>query len=316
MDAIALLFLMYTPSNDTLAQPVTPSAERCDSRAALGYCALAVFGFSFTMPATRVAALELDPWLVGFSRGALAGLLALLVLHVRREARPKLSQLRSLALVALGVVLGFPLLTALALRHVPAHHAVLVIGLTPLATSLCAALRNRERPSLGFWLFALTGASAVVLFAANGRALHFELADLLLLGAVLLVSLGYAEGGRLAHELTGVGVICWALVLALPLTLLACALVLFRDGLPSPSLAALGCLGYIAWVSTLFAFVAWYRGLALGGVARGSQVQLLQPILSLAWCALWLGEALQPSAYLTASLVLASAAATRWLARA
>ncbi|MDB4988770.1 MAG: family transporter [Myxococcaceae bacterium] len=279
---------------------------------ALALCALGVLGFSFTLPATRIASGELDPLILGPGRGAVAAVIAALVLLARAERRPTMTQWKRLSVVAGGVVLGFPLLTSLALTRVPTHHAVVLIGLTPLGTSICAALRNRERPSLAFWLFALLGALAVAAFGVAAHGFTFDIADFLLLLAVLLVSIGYAEGGKLAAELDGVSVVCWALLLALPFTLscVAYALLMHPRALPGAS-AWLG-FGYVSIVSSVLAFGAWYRGLALGGIARGSQVQLMQPVLSLLWCSTLLGEPLTKATMLAGGAVLVSAAGSRW----
>ena len=268
--------------------------------------------FSFTLPAMRLASGQLDPLILGPGRGAVAGLFAIAILRARGDALPTRVQLRALLLVALGVVLGFPLLTALALERVPTHHAVVVVGLIPLFTSVIAVLRNGERASRLFWLFALFGTLAVLWFGAAAHGLTLAPGDLFLLAAVLLCALGYAEGGRLAQHLDGVSVICWALVLALPCTLACVVYALSARALPTPSPAAIGGFLYVSLVSSLLGFCAWYRGLALGGVARGSQVQLLQPVLSLVWCATFLHEPLAPSTLLTGAAVLASAAGSRY----
>lgn len=277
-------------------------------------CLFAVAGFSVTLPATRIAGQELHPLLLGPGRGALAGLIAALILCFRRERWPAARELASLSVVALGVVIGFPLCTALALRHVPAYHAVVIIGITPLMTSIAAVLRSRERPSPAFWGWAVVGALSVFAFGIAGASdVQFASADALLLLAVLLVSLGYAEGGRLARTRSGLSVICWALTLSLPLSSAAA----FFGALHSrpPSLPASLSFAWVSLISSLIAFACWYRGLALGGVARGSQVQLLQPILSLVWCALLLGEQITLGSVIAGTAVLLSAAASR-LARA
>lgn len=276
-----------------------------------------MLAFSFTLPATRIAAHEIDPLLIGLGRGALAGLCALPLLLVRGERLlPARRHLASIVVVAIGVVLAFPLLTALALKTVPAHHAVLLVALSPLFTSVFAALRNGERPSASFWLFALLGAAAVLAYGADAHGLTLSWPDGWLLAAVVSVAAAYAEGGKLAAELGGARVICWALMLTLPLTVGGCLLLLATRAPLVPSYTALGCFAFIGVVCTLLAFFAWYRGLALGGVARGSQVQLLQPILSLLWCAWWLREPLAPSAYLAAATVVGCAVATRWTSTA
>ena len=270
-------------------------------------------GFSLTLPATRLASGEIEPLVLGLGRGVVAGALAGAWLLVRKKPLPAPAQLRGLALVALGVVLGFPLLTSLALQDAPAQRAVLMVGLLPLSTSVFAALRNRERLSLGFWTCTLLGASAVFSLSLRAQGFSPSKGDALLVPAVVLAGLGYAEGGRISQQLGGFAVICWALVLALPFTVTGTLLSLLRHGMPSPGLPALLCFGYVSLVSALLGFSAWYRGLALGGVARGSQVQLLQPVLSLGWCALLLAEPLSGEALLTGAAVLASAIGSRML---
>ena len=305
---------MYGSSNVTERIAITQSPHELAARdlKALGLCALAVLGFSFTLPATRVAAASFHPLVLGPGRCAVAGLVAIVLLARAKQPLPSARQRRSLVVIALGVVLAFPLLTSIAVRHVPAQHAVIVVGLMPLVTSILAVLRSRERPSLAFWAFALFGASAVVAFGVATSAGGLAPADLLLAAAVALCAVGYAEGGRLASELDGAVVICWALVLSLPLTLGCAAYALVMHGLPRPDGLALLAFGQISVVSMLLAFFAWYRGLALGGIARGSQVQLLQPVLSLAWCALLLGEPLAPATLWTGGIVLTSAVGSRW----
>ncbi|MDB4973103.1 MAG: hypothetical protein JWN48_1444 [Myxococcaceae bacterium] len=310
---------MYTRSNVTSTAAITQSPPRARAllgwsreSQALAWCALGVTGFSFTLPATRVASAEIDPLILGPGRGAVAALCAGLLLLARRERLPSQAQLRRLAVVAAGVVIGFPLLTSIALTRVPTHHAVVLIGLTPLVTSISAAVRNRERPSLSFWAFALLGAASVAAFGIAAHGFALELSDVLLLLAVLVVSVGYAEGGKLAAELDGVSVICWALVLALPFTLACVGYSLLAQPRALPSGSALLGFGYVAVVSSLLAFSAWYRGLALGGVARGSQVQLMQPLLSLLWCAVLLQEPVSRATLLAGAAVLTSAAGSRW----
>jgi drug/metabolite transporter (DMT)-like permease len=196
--------------------------------------------------------------------------------------------------VALGCVLGFPLLSSIAMRSVPASHGAVLAGLLPLATALYAALRGYERPSTGFWFVALLGTGLVVAFALRQGGGHLLPADLLMFGAVVSAAAGYAEGGRLARTLGGQEVICWALVLA---AVPAAVLLLALEG---DQLARLGAVGPASWLgfgyvttfSMFIGFFFWYRGLALGGVARVGQVQLLQPFLTLAGAALLLGETL------------------------
>lgn len=270
--------------------------------------ALGILGFSFSLPATKLAVADLDPWFVAFGRAAVAGLLSIVVLRVVHAPRPSRAHLRRLGLVVLGVVVGFPLLTSLALRELPAAHAIVTIGLLPASTAVAAVLRAGERPALPFWLAAGAGAAAVVVFAAVGGATGFEAADVGLLLAVGVCGLGYAEGAVVARELGGARTICWALVLALPLTIPVSLLTM--NGLHAGADAWLG-FAYVALVSMFLGFFAWYAGLARGGVARIGQVQLAQPVLSLGWAALVLGEAVSGVEAVTATVVLLCVVATQ-----
>jgi drug/metabolite transporter (DMT)-like permease len=220
----------------------------------------------------------------------------------------------ALALVALGVVFGFPYLTALAMGSVPAGHGAVVTGLIPAATALMAVWRAGERPRWTFWLACAAGAAAVCAFAAAEGAGRLRAADLLLFGAVLAAALGYAEGARLSRAWGaggGVRVISWALVFAAPLAL---AIVLVTLGMQAPrhygDVSARAWLGfaYVSVISAYAGFFAWYAGLARGGVARVSQVQLVQPVLGVLWAALLLGEPLRARTVLAALLVVACAA--------
>ncbi len=274
--------------------------------------ALGILAFSFSLPATKLAVADLDPWFVAFGRAAVAGLLALAVVVVGRAPRPSAAQWRALVLVALGVVVGFPLLTSIALRDLPSAHGAVVIAVLPAATAVMAVLRAGERPSLPFWLASAAGLVAVVAFAATRGAGGIEPADGLLLAAVVVCALGYAEGGRLARDLGGTRTICWALVLALPLSVAAAA----ASGAPAEPGAGVGAtawlgFAYVSLFSMFLGFFAWYAGLARGGVARIGQVQLAQPVLTLAWSALLLGEVVGAGEAIAAAAVLACVVATQ-----
>jgi drug/metabolite transporter (DMT)-like permease len=251
--------------------------------------ALGVAAFSLTLPATRVAVPELGGTVVGLGRALVAAMLAGVVLAVRRERLPERRHWPRLALVAGGVVVGFPLLSSVALRHMPASHGAVLVGLLPAATAVAAVFRARERPSWGFWLSALAGLGCVLAFALAQGAGRPTAGDALVLLAVAAAAVGYAEGGVLSRELGGWRVICWALVLAAPFLLPVVALSV-EPGLLSASPRAWLALAYVSGVSMFLGFFAWYRALALGGVARVSQLQLAQPLLTLMWCALLLGE--------------------------
>jgi drug/metabolite transporter (DMT)-like permease len=250
---------------------------------------LGVIIFSGSLPATRVAVADFSPVFVTATRAAVAALLGAAFLLALRQTRPGRSDAFSLAVVALGVVVGFPLLTALALRHITAAHSIVFIGLLPLATATFGVLRGGERPRPAFWLFSIVGAAMVAGFAlsrSNGGSL---VGDLLMIAAILLCGLGYAEGATLSRRLGGWQVISWALLLSLPLM---AAIAIFTlpnswGGIGAP--AWIG-LAYVSIFSMLVGFVFWYRGLALGGIASVGQLQLLQPFFGLMLAAAFLHE--------------------------
>ncbi|MDR9751833.1 DMT family transporter [Pseudomonas sp. SZMC_28357] len=250
---------------------------------------IGVLIFSGSLPATRVAVLQFDPVFLTVARATLAGLLALGLLWLFKEKRPARDQWLSLLIVALGVVLGFPLLTALALQYVTSAHSIVFIGLLPLATAVFGVLRGGERPRPAFWLFSLLGSALVGSFAMSRGLTAAPLGDLLMLLAVLVCGLGYAEGAKLSRTLGGWQVICWALVLSLPLMAVltvALAPATFAD-IRAPAWFS---LGYVSLFSMLIGFVFWYRGLAQGGIAAVGQLQLLQPFFGLALAATLLHE--------------------------
>ena len=269
-----------------------------------------MLGFSFTLPATRVAVAELDAVVVGLGRAIVAAALAAALLAWRRERLPARADLMRLLVVGLGVVIGFPLFSALALRDLPAAHATVIVGLLPAATAVGAVLRAGERPGRGFWAAALLGLAAVLVFAAAQGAGGVAQADLYVLAAVALCALGYAEGGALARTYGGWQVICWALVLTAPVLVPVVAVAAARSGLHAGTDAWLG-FAYVALISMFLAFFAWYRGLALGGVARIGQVQLAQPVLTLVWSALILAEEVSAATVLAALAVVACVIATQ-----
>jgi len=285
--------------------PIDRNLVFVDERRGLFLGALGVLGFSLTLPMTRIAVAELDPIFVGLGRALIAAALAAVLLCWQRCPPPARRHLSGLLIVSLGVIVGFPLFSSLAMRHVPSAHAAVVVGLLPLATALFAVLRAHERPSLAFWISAGIGSSAVVLFALAESSWTFRAADGLLIVAVLLCGLGYAEGGKLARELGGARVIAWALVLAAPLLAVPVIYVAVHHGLHA-SPRAWAAFGYTGVVSMFLGFIAWYQGLAIGGVARVSQVQLLQTFVTLAWSWLLLGEHLSLLTLGTATVVVAT----------
>ncbi len=271
---------------------------------------LGVLAFSLTLPATRIAAPALGGVVVGLGRAEVAALLAAALLLVRREPVPPRRLWPGLAIVAGGVVVGFPLLTSFALRQLPAAHGAVVVGLLPAATAVMAVARAGERPPPAFWWASGAGVGAVLFFAAAQGAGAPQPADALLLAAVALAGLGYAEGGRLAREMGGWRVICWALVLAAPFLLPPVAVAVARGGIAGDG-RAWAAFAYVSVVSMFLGFFAWYRGLALGGIARVGQVQLIQPVLTLAWAALLLGEVVDLPTALAALLVVGTVALGR-----
>lgn len=274
---------------------------------------LGVAAFSFTVPFTRVAVASggLSPLFIGAARAVVAALLAAVALAVTRQRLPRGSQWARLAVVAGGIVVGFPVLVSYAMTTAPASHGAVVIALLPAATAVTAVLRGRERPPAAFWLMAAVGALAAVAFAAaqgGGRGGPAG-SDLLLFGAVAAAAIGYAEGGLLARELGAWQTVSWALVLAFPLmAALTAATVAARP--PSGTAAEWAAFAYLAVVSMYLGFFAWYRGLAIGPMAQVSQVQLVQPVLSVCWAALLLREHLTWPTVLGGLAVVACAATT------
>ncbi|MFK3676970.1 DMT family transporter [Microbacterium sp. NPDC090218] len=252
---------------------------------------LGVTAFSFTLPFTRIAAGGLAPLFIGSGRAVVAALLAGIALAATRQRPPTAAQWWRLAIVAGGVVAGFPLLTSFAMTTTPASHGAVVIGLLPAATAVAVVLRTRERPTRSFWVFAILGAVAAVVFAAlqNGGLGSLTGADLLLFGAVIAAAIGYAEGGLLARELGSWQTVSWALVLAAPL-MAALTVISTVEQPPAATPVQWLAFAYLSAVSMFLGFFAWYRGLAIGPMAQVSQIQLVQPVMSIAWAALLLRE--------------------------
>lgn len=273
---------------------------------------LGVLIFSGSLPATRVAVADFDPVFLTAARACIAAVMAVALLAVLRAKRPERADLGSLAIIGAGVVVGFPLLTALALQHITSAHSIVFIGLLPLATAIFAVVRGGERPGSSFWLFAGVGAALVAGFALTRGAETSPIGDALMIAAVIVCGLGYAEGGKLSRRLGGWQVICWALVMALPVMLLVGWIA--RPG----TLANVGGpawlgLAYVSLFSMLIGFIFWYRGLAEGGVAAVGQLQLLQPFFGLALAASLLHEPVGWSmAAVTAAVVVCVAGAKRF----
>lgn len=242
---------------------------------------------------TRIAVANegMDPIFVGAGRAVIAAILAAIALWTTKQERPNASQWLRLSVVAFGVVLGFPLLTSFAMASVPANHGAVVIAILPAATAVAAVIRTKERTKASFWYAAAIGALAAVVFAviSGGGLAGLQPADLLLLAAVVVCGIGYAEGGLLARELGAWQTISWALVLASPL-MLVLSLTSLHHQAPASGPAGWGAFAFLGFISMFLGFVAWYRGLAIGPMSQVSQVQLVQPVLTILWAALLLGE--------------------------
>jgi drug/metabolite transporter (DMT)-like permease len=255
------------------------------------YGLLGILAFSITLPATRIALTGFDPVFVGLGRAIVAAGLSLILLVVTRQQVPPVRFLPRFAIVAAGVVIGFPLLSAIAMKDAPASHGAVITGLLPLATALCGVWRAGERPSLQFWIFASLGSTLIVCFALLSGGGSIRSADLALLGAVGAAGLGYAEGAVLARTFGSWQVICWSLLLSAPILL-----PIVWQHLPANFAAispnAIWGFLYVSVFSMFLGFFAWYRGLALGGIARIGQLQLLQPFLTISASAILLGEPL------------------------
>lgn len=275
-----------------------------------GFIGMVIFAGS--LPATRAAVADLDPVFLTCARATIAGLLGLALLMAFRQRRPAGQDIASLAIAAAGVVVGFPLLTALAVQHVSSAHSIVFLGLLPLCTATFAVLRGGERPRPAFWLFSLLGSAAVAGYALIGSAQGSLRGDICMLAAVIVCGLGYAEGARLSRRLGGWQVICWALVLSLPLMLPATYLTR-PDSFANVGLPAWLGFGYVSVFSMLIGFIFWYRGLSLGGIAAVSQLQLFQPFIALGLAALLLHETVSWSMLLvTLAAIVCVAGAKRF----
>jgi drug/metabolite transporter (DMT)-like permease len=266
--------------------------------------------FSASLPATRAAVADFNPVFLTVARASIAAMLAILVLLVFRHERPRRADVVPLLVTAFGVVVGFPLLTAFALKQITAAHSIVFIGLLPLVTASFAVLRAGERPRPAFWLFSGLGSALVVCFTLAQGITAAPLGDLLMLGAIIVCGLGYAEGARLSRRLGGWQVICWALVIALPVMGLI-ALWMWPQSWSGISVAAWIGLVYVSVFSMLVGFFFWYSGLALGGIAAVGQLQLLQPFFGLILAALLLHEQVSAAMLIVTVGIVACVAGAR-----
>ena len=274
--------------------------------------ALAVMAFGLTLPVTHFASSGLNPLMIGIGRAAVAGVMAAFLLWLRRATCPAQDMWRQLLFVMGGVVIGFPLLSVWAMQRVPAVHGGIIMGILPLFTALLGSWFSRERPSIVFWWASFLGAVIVLLYLLSGSLFQLHLGDVFLLMAAVAAAIGYAKGGLLSLQMPAWQVICWALVLALPVTLPVFLWQLPDAWRQAQAVHWLAFL-YLAWVSQLLGFFLWYAGLAWGGVIRVSQVQLLQPFVTLGAAGFLLDEALPGKTLVFAILMMVIVAATQKL---
>lgn len=273
---------------------------------------LGVLIFSGSLPATKMAILDFDPIFLTVARAAIAGLLGLSILFIYKEKRPARQQIFPLMIVALGVVVGYPLLSALALQYVTSAHSMVFIGLLPLCTAIFGVLRGSDRPHPAFWLFSILGSLLVIGFAFAQGISASPKGDLLMLLAIILCGLGYAEGAKLSKTLGGWQVISWALVISMPFTA-PLMFFLMPSSLEQVSVPAWIGLAYVTLFSMLIGFIFWYRGLAQGGIAAVGQLQLLQPFFGLALAATLLGEKVDSNMlFITAGVILCVAGSRKF----
>ncbi|MBJ6647073.1 DMT family transporter [Streptomyces griseoincarnatus] len=301
---------MRAQSSATAAVPIAVPAPSRGRGFGTLQAALGVVAFSLTFPATAWGLEGFGPWSLVAVRSVLAAVIAGGCLLALRVPLPARRHWAGLAVVAAGVVLGFPMLTTLALQTSTTAHAAVVVGLLPLTTALLSSLRTGSRPSRTFWAAALAGAAAVVAFTVQQSGGALTTADLYLFGALLICAAGYTEGGRLAGAMPGWQVIGWALVLCLPLTVPVAAVALTAEPVHLTAHSVTGLL-WVAAGSQFLGLIVWYRGMASIGIPKASQLQLAQPLLTLFWSVFLLGEHLPWAAPVTALAVLVCIAVTQ-----
>jgi len=250
-----------------------------------------VICFSLTLPSTRIAVEYFGTTIVGLGRTVVAAIVVAVVLMIRKEKIPSWRQFKSIVIVAIGAVLGFPLLTSWAMESLPVSHGAVEVALLPLATAGFAMFRAGERPSLKFWISSLIGSFAVIIYALQLGFGQLQYADIALLAAVVILGLSYAEGGKLAGEIGSWQVIAWAIIIGAPFFIIPVGLQFSTEMLQAPLQAWVSFL-YLSIVSQFLAYVAWYSGMSMGGIARVSQIQYLQPFFMIVFATLFLNESI------------------------
>jgi drug/metabolite transporter (DMT)-like permease len=260
--------------------------------------------FSLTAPFTRLALQGFSPYFITVGRVSLAGILAALILYLRRERWPARVYWKRLVLVSLGVSVGFPLSLAIALTHTDASHAGIVLAILPLLTSILGAISHQEKHGRSFWLIAVSGCLSVLAYIFWNSGIRLVAADIWLLIASISAAIAYSSGASVTRSIGGINTICWAMVLMLPFSIPAMIYMVVQfDSFATVPLPAFAAFLYLAFVSQLLGFFPWYAGLSLGGVARVSQVQLLQTFLTLFAAAWLLGEVVEWHSWVVAALV-------------
>jgi drug/metabolite transporter (DMT)-like permease len=285
-----------------------PSISRETLGLALGFVGVVIFGG--TLPATRVALQAFDPWFITFGRATVASVAAAILLVALKKPFPR-ADLRALVLAGLLLVFGFPAMSSIAMQTVPAAHGGVVLGILPLATSIFAALIGGERPSPLFWICGVVGAGLVVLFAMRDGGMRLSPGDIWLLFAGLAASLGYVVSGKLSKKIPGWEVICWALIVTAPLSTIG-TIMSYRPEFSAAGTAEIAAFVYLGLGSMFLGFFAWNMGLAIGGIARVSQVQLLQSFVTLAISATLLGERITGETLVFALAVMTVVMIGRW----
>ncbi|MCF6327641.1 MAG: DMT family transporter [Devosiaceae bacterium] len=270
--------------------------------------------FSASLPATRAAVADFDPVFLTAARASIAAILGAMLLFLYQEKLPGKADVFSIFIVAIGVVIGFPLLTALALQQISASYSIVFIGLLPLSTAIFGVLRAGERPGLPFWVFACIGSAIVGGFALSSGVSNSFLGNTYMAGAIIICGFGYAEGARLARTLGGWQTISWALVLSLPFMVIL-AVFSWPDSFANIGPDAWIGLVYVSVFSMLVGFVFWYRGLAQGGIAEVGQLQLLQPFFGLMLAAVLLGETVTFAMMVVSAMVILCVLCAKYFAR-
>ena len=261
--------------------------------------------FSLTLPVTKIAVLSFNPYFIAFGRAALAGMFALAYLALKKEAAPTKVDFLKFVAIALGIVFGFPILTTVAMTHGSSSHGAVILGMMPLATTVIGVLRFKERPSLGFWLVSLLGAGLVVLYALLKSSGSFTYIDGLLVLGGISACIGYVEGGELSRKMNPRAVISWVLVISLPLNLIL-GWITYNPEYMHAGPVAWTSFFYLSLFSMFLGFFFWYEGLAIGGIARVSQVQLTQPFCTLVAASILLGDSLTVMNLIFAVLVVST----------